>query len=248
MGSVRIPDPLALDEPVLIEGLPGVGLVGKIATDHVVETLDLETVGFVDCEGLPKIAVYGADEHDVSSPVRIYADRERDLLALQSDVPVSRQAAPDFAETLIDWIEDVGARPLFLSGLPLDEPQPEAVPSVYGVATGQGAATLSEHGIEAPEERGAIGGPTGALVNQASHRNLDAWGLIVESDPQFPDPAAARQLVTAGIEPIADLSVPTEDLVERAEEIRSQKETLAKRMQQAGEEESTQAQPLRMYQ
>ena len=248
MGSVNIDGTLDLDDPVLVEGLPGVGLVGKIATDHVVETLSLDPVGFVDCDGLPKIAVYGAEDHDVASPVRIYVDRERNVLALQSDVPVSRQAAPDFAETLMDWIESVGARPLFLSGQPLEEAQPEAVPSVYGVATGDARTVLNEHEIEAPEERGAIGGPTGALVNRASHRDLDGWGLIVESDPQFPDPAAARQLITRGIEPIAGVSVATDDLVDRAEEIRSQKEALAKRMQQAGEEESTQAQPLRMYQ
>ncbi|MDZ7850802.1 MAG: hypothetical protein U5K70_08425 [Halodesulfurarchaeum sp.] len=54
--------------------------------------------------------------------------------------------------------------------------------------------------------------------------------------------------MTHAIEPIADISVSTDDLVERAEEIRSQKEALARRMQQAGEEESSQAQPLRMYQ
>lgn len=248
MGSVKIDGPLDVDEPDLVEGLPGVGLVGKIATDHLVETLSMKPVGSVECEGLPKIAVYGEGEHEVASPVRIYADPERDLLALQSDVPVSRQAAPDFAETLVDWIERVGARPLFLSGLPLDKPQPETVPSVYGVATGEADGAFADHEIEAPAERGAVGGPTGALLNRAHHRDLDAVGLIVESDPQFPDPAAARQLITAGIEPIAGLAVTTEDLVERAEEIRSQKEALAKRMQQAGEEESTQAQPLRMYQ
>jgi uncharacterized protein len=248
MGTVHIDGGLDLEEPVLVEGLPGVGLVGKIATDHVVAAHSLDPVGFVDCDGLPKIAVYGEGEHEVASPVRIYADRERNVLALQSDVPVSRQAAPDFAETLIDWIETVGARPLFLSGQPLEEAQPDAVPSVYGVATGDAGTALADHEIEAPVERGAIGGPTGALVNRASHRGLDGWALIVESDPQFPDPAAARQLITRGIEPIAAISVATDDLVERAEEIRSQKESLAKRMQQAGEEESTQAQPLRMYQ
>lgn len=28
---------IELEEPVLVDGLPGVGLVGKIATDHVIE-------------------------------------------------------------------------------------------------------------------------------------------------------------------------------------------------------------------
>jgi uncharacterized protein len=248
MGSVVIEPELSMERPVLVEGLPGVGLVGKIATDHLVDTQSMQEVGYVDCDGLPKIAVYGGEEPSVSSPVRIYADDEEDLLALQSDVPVSRQAAPDFAATLVDWIQSIDALPLFLSGLAQEDAQPDSVPEVYGVATGSAATVLEDNDIEPPEERGVIGGPTGALVNRARHGSVDAVGLIVDSDPQFPDPAAARQLIVSGIEAIASVSVPTDDLVDRAEEIRTQKETLAKRMQQAGEEESSQAQPLRMYQ
>lgn len=248
MGSVVLERDVELDHPMMIEGLPGVGLVGKIATDHIIETHDMDAIGYVECEGLPKIAIYGEAAREVETPVRLYASADREILALQSDVPVSRQAAPDFAETLVDWLESVDAFPLFLSGLPLEEAKPDMVPAVTGVATGDGAEHLTAHDIDAPEERGVIGGPTGALVNRAHHCDLDACGLIVESDPQFPDPAAARQLIRGGIEPIAGISVSTDDLVEKAEEIRTQKEALAKRMQQAGEEESSQAQPLRMYQ
>ncbi|MDR5657251.1 proteasome assembly chaperone family protein [Halodesulfurarchaeum sp. HSR-GB] len=248
MGTVVLDQELDLDRPTLIEGLPGVGLVGKIATDHLIEELDMDEVGYVDCDGLPKIAIYGDGKHAVTSPVRLYADEKRDLLALQSDIPVSRQAAPGFAEILVDWVVEVDALPLFLSGLPQEETDPTVQPSLFGVASGEAETHLTANDIDPPDERGAIGGPTGALMNRTSHTDVDACGLIVESDPQFPDPAAAQTLITRGIEPIADVSVPTEDLVERAEDIREQKETLAKRMQQAGEEESTQAQPLRMYQ
>jgi uncharacterized protein len=71
--------------------------------------------------------------------------------------------------------------------------------------------------------------------------------LIVESDPRFPDPEAARVLLVEGIEPLAGVEVDTDDLVDRGEEIREAKERLAKRMQEGGDE-STQARPLGMYQ
>ncbi|MFC6724613.1 PAC2 family protein, partial [Halobium palmae] len=72
-------------------------------------------------------------------------------------------------------------------------------------------------------------------------------GLVVESDPQFPDPEAARVVITDGIGPLTGVDVPTDDLVEHAEEIRDAKERLAARMREA-DEESTQARPLGMYQ
>lgn len=248
MAQIRLQETVALEDPVLLEGLPGVGLVGKIATDHIVDTLDMTYIGNVDCDGLPKIAVYGEDARPVEPPVRLYADEEQDLLALQSDIPVSRETASDFAEVITDWVMEQDAFPMYLSGLPLEDYEPGEVPTVFGVATGEGAQLLDQTEIEHPKERGVIGGPTGALVNRANLQDLDGCGLIVESDPQFPDPAAARQLIVNGIEPLADIDVETQDLVDRAEEIREQKEKLAKRMQEAGEEESSQAQPLRMYQ
>jgi len=72
-------------------------------------------------------------------------------------------------------------------------------------------------------------------------------GLIVETDAQFPDPEAARVLIREGLEPLTGLSVPTEELVGRAEEIREAKEDLARRLHEGESEETTQARPLRMY-
>ncbi|MFW6385499.1 MAG: proteasome assembly chaperone family protein [Halodesulfurarchaeum sp.] len=248
MADVVIEQTVDLDQPTLVEGLPGVGLVGKIATDHVVETFDMTRIGHIDCDGLPKIAIYGEESRDVHFPVRLYGDETRDLLALQSDVPVSRDLSPGFARTVTDWVADVGAVPLYLSGQPLDRERTADVPSIFGVATGDGTGVLEEHGIRTPRERGAIGGPTGALINRAAAEGIQSLGIVVESDPQFPDPAAARQLIVKAIEPIAEVSVETDELVEHAEEIRKQKAELAKRMGDAGEEESSQAKPLGMFQ
>ena len=72
-------------------------------------------------------------------------------------------------------------------------------------------------------------------------------GLIVDADPQFPDPAAARVLLEDGIEPLTGVDVGTEKLLDQAEQIADAKAELAQQMQQGGDE-STQAKPLGMYQ
>lgn len=237
-----------LQDPVLIEGLPGVGLVGKIAADHLVSTLDMRHVASVRCDGLPEVAIYDEDDRTIRAPVRLYADTQTDLLVLQSDVPVSRTAASDFAGCIIEWLIETDAFPLFLSGLPTEDLSVDEVPEVYGVATEDGGQRLDEVAIDMPPERGMIGGPTGALLSTADSRGLAGAGLVVQSDPQFPDPAASRALLVNAIEPLANVSVETDTLVEQSEQIRESKERLARRMQQAEEAESSQAQPLRMYQ
>jgi len=85
------------------------------------------------------------------------------------------------------------------------------------------------------------------LLAETNRRGVDSVGLIVQANPQFPDPESARVLLVEGIEPLADIAVDTQRLVEQAEEIATAREKLAQRMQEATEE-STQAQPLGMYQ
>jgi uncharacterized protein len=244
MAHIDVRRELTLDSPTLVEGLPGVGLVGKIATDHIVETLGMDHYASCYCDGLPRVAVYHEDERDLRPPVRIYADEARDLLALRSDVPVSPGHAPSFASCLVGWFDEHDVTPICLSGLAQEK---DGVPELYGVGTGAGGDRLDTHGIDAPPEGGLVSGPTGAILAETAEQDLDSVGLVVQANPQFPDPEAARVLVVNGIEPLADIEIDTERLVEQAEEIATAREQLAKQMQQASEE-STQAQPLGMYQ
>jgi uncharacterized protein len=245
MAHVDVVDPVELDAPTMVEGLPGVGLVGKIAADHLVETFDMTHHANVHCDGFPKVAVYRDGDRRLRPPVRLYADADRDLVVLQSDVPVSPTAAEEFAGCLGGWLDDTGVFPVYLSGIGREKSA--APPSMYGIGVGDGTDRLDAAGIDVPSETGLVSGPTGALLNHAVESGRSAVGLVVESDPRFPDPEAARIVIRDGVEPLAGVEVGTDDLVDRAEEIRDAKERLAKRMQEAGEE-STQARPLGMYQ
>ncbi|MBB6645446.1 proteasome assembly chaperone family protein [Halobellus ruber] len=245
MTNVAVQEDVDLTDPSLIEGFPGVGLVGKIAADHLVGEFDMTHHANVYCDSLPKVAVYRDGDAELQPPVRIYADADHDLLVLQSDVPVGPEAAEQLAACLAGWYDDSSVTPIYLSGIP--EEKEDAPPALYGLGVGSGVDAVSEAGIDAPDEAGLVSGPTGVLLSDAVETGRTAVGLVVESDPRFPDPEAARVLIKDGIEPLTGVDVPVDHLVERTEQIRQAKERLAKRMQDAGEE-STQARPIGMYQ
>jgi uncharacterized protein len=245
MAHVQVHDTsIDLESPVLVEGLPGVGLVGKIATDHLVETFGMTHYASCRCEGLPDVAVYQAGSPDVKHPVRIYADAERDLLALQSDVPVSPNEASEFATCLTRWLDEQDVLALYLSGLQAEK---EGRPAIHGVSTGSAGALLEEHDIPTPQENGMITGPTGAMLTESAETGLDSLGVVVESNAQFPDPESARVLLVDAIQPVAGIEVDTQKLVDQAEEIAQARQQLAQQMGQA-DEESTQAKPVGMFQ
>jgi uncharacterized protein len=237
-------DALDLQDPMLIEGLPGAGLVGKIAADHVIEDLAMEYYGSVHCDGLPPVAVYRGEDSKLRPPVRLYASEATDLIVLQSDIPVSPSSAKGFSTCLADWLADESILPIFLSGL---AGRAEGAPDIYGVYTEGGEALLDEAGIVPPADSGVVSGPTGALMYHAERRAIDSVGLIVDCDERFPDPESARALIDAGIAPLTGIDVDTEALIDQAEEIREARERLAQRMNDA-DDESTEARPLRMFQ
>jgi uncharacterized protein len=237
---------LNLDSPWLVEGLPGAGLVGKIAADHLVESLDMEYVAGIHCDGLPKVAVYRAEDSTLRPPVRIYADEKRDLLVLQSDVPVSPSSATDFAGCVTGFAERENATPLYISGLGEEH---NGVPEVYGVGVRTGTDLVAEASLVPPRQSGLVSGPTGALLAAAEEGDVDvdAVGLIAQTEAKFPDPAAAKAVLENGVRPLTSIDVETESLLEHAEEIRKAREQLAERLQDA-EDESSQAQPIRGFQ
>ncbi|MFB6284496.1 MAG: proteasome assembly chaperone family protein [Halobacteria archaeon] len=237
---------LDLDEPYVIEGFPGVGLVGKIAADHVSEELDAVYYGNCDCEGLPDISVFYEDDHFVKPAVTLMASEEHDVIVLEAEAPVSPEKAPCFSECVTKYIEEINGTPFYLSGLPVEGATENQERNVYGVTTKDDAG-LVDHGIRPPNQDGVITGPTGSLMKEAKLSGLEAYGLIVESDPQFPDPTAARHLIEKGISSLTGIEFETDKLREKAGEIREKKGELAAKMK-ASDEDSSSAAPVGMYQ
>jgi len=244
MAQVDVHREMAFDEPVLIEGLPGLGLVGKIAADHLVEHFGMAHYASCRCEGLPEVAVFDTD-HGVEPPVRIHADPDWNLLVLQSDVPVSPSAASQFAACVTGWLAEKEVFPLYVSGI--ERPEDRQIGEISAVATGDAGDRLENLDVREPRERGVVSGPTGALLYEADRASLDGLGLVVEASKQFPDPTAAKLFLERVVEPVAGIDVGTEALVEQAEEISGAKQRLAAQIQDGGDETS-EARPLRMFQ
>jgi Archaeal enzymes of ATP-grasp superfamily len=235
----------AVEEMTLIEGFPGVGLVGKIAADHLIEVFGMRHHANIFCAELPAVAVYHEEDATLRPPMRLYVDEDRSLVVLQSDVPVGPAAAAEIAECLEEWSTGRAIRPIYLSGIPRD--QDAEGPRLYGVGNARGVQRLEAAGIATPAETGLISGPTGVLLHHAIRQEASVVGLVVGSDPRFPDPEAAEVLVRTGIAPLVDVEIPVDELIDSAEQIRAAKQRLAQQMQEA-QDESTQARPIGMYQ
>lgn len=217
------------DDPTLIEGLPGLGMVASIAVDQITDQLGLSMHGHVRIEEFPPVAAFS--DGRVRETIRVHAGADPDVMTLQSDVPIPQPSVRPLGRCVLDELADAFDRAVFLAGAPAQTE--EDLGDVEGVATTDALeGALLDAGIGLADESGALGGVTGGLVSACYREDVPAAVLIVRCDPRLPDAGAARAVIEDALEPLVDFDIDTSELRDQAEEIQRQKQQVAQQLQQ----------------
>ena len=220
--EIEAPADPDLEAPVLVEGLPGIGHVGKLAAEHLLEEFDAEPVRRVYSEHFPpQVTVEDGRTTLASAEVYAVRDTDRDLLVLTGD----HQAGDGpghyrLAEAFLDVAETFGVeRAYALGGVPTGELVEE--PDVIGAATTDALVEdLEVVGVEFRENEpaGGIVGISGLLLGLGERRGLEAACLMGETSGYLVDPKSSRAVLSA-LQEAVGFDVGYEALKDRAEEM-----------------------------
>jgi len=217
---VAEPEP-DLEAPVLVEGLPGVGHVGKLAAEHLVEELDSELVRRVYSTHLPP-QVSVEDGVSQLASADIYAVRaERDLLVLTGDHQAQDTVGHyGLADAFLDVAGAFGVERVFaLGGVPTGE-LIEEYDVVGAVTEADHREALEDAGVEFREDEpaGGIVGISGLLLGLGERRAVPAACLMGETSGYLVDPKSA-QAVLEVLQAVLGFEVDFGSLEDRAEEM-----------------------------
>ncbi|MCX6776974.1 MAG: proteasome assembly chaperone family protein [Candidatus Micrarchaeota archaeon] len=196
-----------LKKPILVEGFPGIGLVGTIASSYLVEKLKMDLLGHITSEKFPPIAA--VHNKIPLHPARIYKSQKNNLLVLFSEFIIPLQSIHDLSEKILDWcIEREVKEIISLGGIVLKD-QGDVV---FGIAsTPKLVEELEANGIKTIKE-GATTGVSGVLLADCYSRKFPAVSLLADSKPEFLDPKAAA-LVIEALKKLINVKVSTEELI-----------------------------------
>jgi uncharacterized protein (TIGR00162 family) len=221
---VRIIKKVELEDPILIEGLPGVGHVGKLVAEHIVEELNAQKIVEIYSPNFPPQVIINDDFTANLVKNEIYAyksDNKNDLLIVVGDhQSVSNEGHYEITSIILDICEEYHVRRIYTLG---------------GYGTGQltesgivlGAVNnvdlieeMKKYGIEFRnnEPAGGIVGVSGLLLGMSKFRNIDAACLMGITSGYLVDPKSA-QAVLGVLCKILDLHVDTQALEERAKDM-----------------------------
>jgi uncharacterized protein len=231
MEEVRIVEstPFKGKKPVIINGLPEVGLVGPIAAKHLVESLKFSEIGFLESDLFPPVTVL--HDRKLVDPVRIYSNSS--LILLLSEIPIPPDAIYPMTRALVSWYETKDPElVIFMGGVPTPNREEKEEPKVVGIASNkQSEAFLTKNGIEVLEE-GFIVGLHGLILKECSRRGIPAIYLTAEAHYGIPDPGAAAKIIKT-LNKGFDLKIDVKKLLEKEEEIRVKSRDLMKRTEES---------------
>lgn len=186
-------------DAIFIEGLPGIGNVGKIAVDYLIEKLEAKKVGTLFSRTLPN-SVFVNEDNLVQLPaIEVFhiKKEEQDFLFLSGDTqPSDEVASYCLSEAIIDFLKSHATREIVTTGGIGLEELPEEL-TVF--ITGNNAdfiATFKDVDPEIYNVVGPIVGVSGLLLGLA--RDIPAAALLVETfaHPMYVGLKEARELVT----------------------------------------------------
>ena len=207
-------------DPIVIEGFPGIGLIGNITGQHIINELEAEYVGLMNSRFFPPLAIL--TNGVISSPVKIYESVENNMVVLLSNVMLEPILSFDVSKAIVDWAQDINVSEMI---------------SIAGIITMSGeqkvfgGATDSELLDKIKEfttifEAGTITGIPGSVMVECYARDIPGISLLGETSSQNPDPRAAAQVVKA-INSIYGLDINVEKLIKDAEVIELELQKLA---------------------
>jgi uncharacterized protein (TIGR00162 family) len=246
--TIEISEKPQLNDPILIEGLPGIGFVANIAALHLINELKAKRFAEIVSASFQDFAVT-TETGGTRSPLNelYYCKREdggRDLIIWYGNT----QALTTFGQyelcgKVLDLVQELGCRCVIsVGGFKKDEVQP--VPAVYSAATDQ-KAMKEALDLGTKVMVGHIFGIAGLLIGLGRLRGVKGFSLLVDTLGMYPDANAARHAL-ALVGKYLDLNIDVSKLDAAAEQTKKVLESFGL-IRNVAEEKKKEEQQMRWF-
>ena len=189
-----------LRKPVLIEGLPGIGNVGRVAAGYLVSELKMKKFAeLFSPHFLPLVVLH----EDVASLLKCefyYYKGKGDIVVLTGDTQsVTPEGHYDVCEKILGFAEKLGVKEIITLG-GFAEASPVKEPKVIGAVNNKDIRKkYSKYGIDFGERHsiGTIVGASGLLLGLSGLRKIDGMCLMGQTVglPFVTDPKSADRVL-----------------------------------------------------
>lgn len=204
-------DDIRVDGAVLIEGLPGVGLVAKVAVAYMLGKLQARKICRFYSPYFPSL-IYLQDGRLIPTFADLYLVEEPTpiLFLYGNSQPSTSYGQHELCEKILDVAIDLGTNFVMTLGGYGKEEVSEAR-EVYVSSTHPETIKKVIEKIPAKVYAGQIVGAAGLLITLADERGLDNLSMLVEASEMTPDYYAVKRAIES-VNTLLDLGLRVEDV------------------------------------
>jgi len=198
--KVQVYEKPILNDPVLIEGLPGIGFVANITALHLIKELKAKLFAEIQSSAFQDLAISTGNGGTFFPTNQLYyhkgKDGERDIIIIHGNTQALTTVGQyELCGKLLDISEELGCKYILTVGGLKKEEKVEK-PELYCTASDR--ETLQEAlDLGAKVMKGHIFGVAGLLVGLCKLRNMRGLCILAETSGLFPDAAATREVLKA---------------------------------------------------
>ena len=235
----------------LIEGLPGLGMVGKIATRYLAKQLKAEKFAFLYSPHFPYYVIVNKKGNAclLRGEFSYWTNSEDyDLIFFTGDSQAQTiEGQYEIAETILDFAKKYKVQAIITLGGYRKEA--EEMPEVVATATDAKILNKALKANAAPSPSGnPIVGTAGLLIGMAKFKGIPALCLLAETRGYLPDPKAAKSILLV-LQKMLNIVIDLDDLdkeikksdkiLEKMRQIEARREMYSKKMRKGEEGKTT---------
>lgn len=210
----------------IIEGFPGFGLVGTIASEFLIEHLKTEQIGKILFDDMP--AMVAIHENKVIEPLGVFYNQKYNIVILHA-ITAATHYEWGMAETIGKIASELQAKEIIsLEGVGSGE-ESEGSRVFYYASDEKNAKAFEKAGIGALKE-GIIIGVTGAVLLRVEKIPISC--LFAETHSNLPDSKAAAKVIEA-LDKYLGMDIDYKPLLEQAEKFEQKLKTIMQKSQEA---------------
>lgn len=208
----------ALKNPVMVTGLPGIGLVGQVAARYMIKKMKGEKIAEVYSPHFPHQVIMTKKGvlRMLKNSIYLVKGTKNDLLVVVGDVQaVSSVGQYEVADVLLDYAQKNKVNLIITIG-GYSTGKMEKTRKVFGSANNKNIiGKFSKEGIVFGETRGSIIGVAGLLPGLAKLRKIDGICIMGETHGNYVDSTSAKNVLEK-LSKMLGFSVDMKDLEKEA--------------------------------
>jgi len=219
--KIEIEQEIETENPVFVEGLAGIGHIGRNTVSYIADETGAEQVGEITSHHFPPHTIVNNDKTVESIKNKIYAlsrDEGRDIILLEGNAQAGTpEGHHEVAEKVMNFIEDQEAEEIITVGGYGTGDVVES-PSVFGAVSTEEIKDKYDADIEFEHDVGQVVGISGLLIGLAQDREMDGLCLLGETPGFLLSDPKSTEAVLKVLENVLELELDYSQLDEKVEE------------------------------